>query len=75
MKRTVLLACIAALFCMVNIQCGPGGESVYICNGDEAMMYHNDIDCPGLYGCTQEIEKIPSSKAIEKGYGECNICY
>lgn len=46
-------------------------ESVYICTGPKAKVYHSTPDCKGLSRCSDTIKKVSKSSTKRKG---CRIC-
>ena len=50
-------------------------ETVYICTGPKAEVYHSRTNCRGLNRCSDDVKKVTLSKAIEMGRRACKICY
>lgn len=49
-------------------------DTVYICTGPKAKVYHKYNDCRGLERCSGEVKEISLEKA-KKIRRPCRICY
>lgn len=49
-------------------------DTVYICTGPKAKVYHKYKDCRGLDRCSGDIKEISLEKA-KKIRRPCKICY
>lgn len=49
-------------------------DTVYICTGPKAKVYHKYKDCRGLDRCSGDIKEISLEKA-KKMRRPCKICY
>lgn len=50
-------------------------SGVYICNGKYATKFHSKRSCWGLNKCKSTISSTSLSKAQERGFSPCKICY
>ena len=50
-------------------------ETVYICTGPKAEVYHARKNCRGLNKCSGSIKTISLSKAVQMGRRACKICW
>lgn len=49
-------------------------DTVYICTGPKAKVYHSTSKCRGLNRCSGDIKSI-SLKEAKKSRRACKICY
>ena len=49
-------------------------ETVYICTGPKAVVYHKTKDCRGLSKCSDDVVSVSLEK-ISKTRRPCKICY
>lgn len=74
MKKLLLLS----LLCLPLLSMSTGMEkkdSVYICTGPKATVYHASKKCKGLSRCSGEVKEISLTDAKEMGRRSCKICY
>ncbi len=71
MKKSLLLFlfCLPLLSMKVDTP-----ETVYICTGPKAEVYHSTTKCRGLNRCSGEIKAVSLEK-IKKSRRACRICY
>lgn len=79
MKRIKLILCavlLSAALGTTSTSCfkseGATGETVYICTGPKAKVYHATEDCRGLERCSGEVKAVPKSSTDRR---PCRICY
>jgi hypothetical protein len=49
-------------------------QSVYICRGPDAQVYHLSAKCRGLSQCSSQIDLINLDSALKLGRRPCKIC-
>lgn len=72
MKKLLLSLALSAIALSTS---SSNGETVYICTGPKAEVYHSRTNCRGLNRCSGDVKKVTLSKAIEMGRRACKICY
>ena len=46
-------------------------QSVYICTGPKAKVYHSTPNCKGLNKCSSSIKKVSKSSTKRRGCKKC----
>ncbi len=72
MKKLLLSLALSAIALSTSSR---NDETVYICTGPKAEVYHSKSNCRGLNRCSGDVRKVTLSKAIEMGRRACKICY
>jgi len=75
MKRNYFIIAILCLLEVQLISCtSDSKDSVYICTGRYAHVYHQSRACEGLDDCNGSIEEISITKAERMGRRPCKLC-
>lgn len=72
MKRLLLSLALSAF--AISTSC-KNEETVYICTGPKAEVYHARKNCRGLNRCSGSIKTVSPSKAVQMGRRACKICW
>ena len=72
MKRLLLSLTLSAF--AISTSC-KNEETVYICTGPKAEVYHARKNCRGLNRCSGSSKMVSLAKAIEMGRRACKICW
>ena len=64
MKKLLLSLALSAIALSTSSR---NDETVYICTGPKAEVYHSKSNCRGLNRCSGDVKKVTLSKAIALG--------
>lgn len=68
---------LGIMTCAALFSCGlqsDKSDTVYICTGPKAKVYHKYKDCKGLRNCSGDVKEISLEKA-KRSRRPCKICY
>lgn len=71
MKKLIILTFLLA-FPLLGME--TANETVYICTGPKAVVYHKTKNCKGLSKCSDDVVSVSLEK-ISKTRRPCKICY
>ncbi len=71
MKKLIILTFLLS-FPLIGME--TANETVYICTGPKAVVYHKTKDCRGLSKCSDDVVSVSLEK-ISKTSRPCKICY
>lgn len=67
---------ILPLSILISLSFISADETVYICDSETSIAYHQKKSCSGLNRCTHEIITVTKTKAIDTYRKRaCKICY
>ena len=72
MKKLLLLSLLGLP--LLSMKVDAPSDTVYICTGPKAKVYHSTSKCRGLNRCSGDIKSI-SLKEAKKSRRACKICY
>lgn len=74
MKRFLLTLLFIFPVLITNAERQQAVQTVYICTGPKAVVYHHTAKCRGLSKCSGQIKKVNLAE-IKKTRRACKICY